>query len=316
MNAPRWKQQIHPELRGLFTKLPNLTFGPVTRRLFRGLERLLPEPRPPEGIVARTGRVGDHQLRLFGPEQGARHPGALLWMHGGGRIMGRPQHGAYHCMRIAKALGIIVAATSYRLAPEHPFPAALDDCAASWSCNQAHATQLGIAPERIVVGGESAGGGLAAELAQRLHDEPGPDPAGQLLVYPMLDDRTAAREELTRDKHLVWNNASNRYGWASYLGCEPGAAGLPPYAAASRREDLSGLPPAWLTVGDLDLFVVENKAYVERLVAAGVDAELQMIDGGFHGVFAVGRDEGPMATMWASLLAFLRRCLDIEEGPR
>lgn len=312
MTARRWKQQIDPGLRGLYAKLPNITFGPVSRRLIRRLETLLPTPRPPAGIVTRTEAVGSHELHLFIPTSGARHSGALLWIHGGGRIMGRPQQSAYHCARIAKTLGIVTASTGYRLAPEHPFPAALDDCAASWTWLVDHADALNIAPHRIVVGGESAGGGLAAELAQRLCDEPGPSPAGQLLVYPMLDDRTATRDELTADKHLVWNNASNRYGWASYLGRAPGGPNLPPYACAPRRDDLTGLPPAWLTVGTLDLFLQENRAYAQRLQSAGVSADLEIIEGGFHGLFAVARDEPAVAPIWASLLAFLRRRLDIE----
>jgi acetyl esterase/lipase len=185
----------------------------------------------------------------------------------------------------------------YRKAPEHPFPAALDDCNAGWEWLQRNAVSLGISPARVAIGGQSAGGGLAAALVQRLHDaqstageptagEPiagGPQPIAQWLFCPMLDDRTAARLELDRVGHRVWNNRANRFGWSSYLGTTPGSPAVPPYAVPARREDLTGLPPAWIGVGDIDLFHEEDRAYAERLRAAGVEATLHVVPGAPHG---------------------------------
>ena len=131
--------------------------------------------------------------------------------------------------------------------PEHPYPAALDAHAA-WTWLRGHA-----AAERIVVGGQSAGGGLAAALVQRLYDE-GERPRAQWLFCPMLDDRTAARRGLDDAGHRVWDNRLNRFGWRAYLGTEPGAPGVPPYAVPARRDDVAGLPDTWIGVGDIDLF--------------------------------------------------------------
>ncbi|MGL4647777.1 MAG: alpha/beta hydrolase, partial [Caldilineaceae bacterium] len=190
----------------------------------------------------------------------------------------------------ALALGVVVVAGEYRLAPESPFPAALDDCAAAWAWLQDAAPQLGVDPERVAVGGESAGGGLAAGLVQRIHDAGGVQPAAQWLFSPMLDDRTAAKTELDAINHPIWNNRQNRYGWQAYLGVEPGAAQLPDYAAPARRGDLRGLPPTWIGVGDIELFYAEGRTYAERLAAAGVDCTLDLVAGAPHAVEAVARE--------------------------
>jgi len=246
---------------------------------------LLRRPRP-DRLIFRTAELDHTELHLYLPPEPR---GALLWIHGGGRIIGTPAQDAELCARIARDASVVVAAVEYRLAPEHPFPAALDDCAAAWRWLMTHAAELGISTAHLLVGGESAGGGLAAELSHRLHDDGGCQPCGQILVYPMLDDRTATRTDLTAQKHLVWNNTSNLFAWTSYLGMPAGSPQVPPYAAAARRTDLSGLPPAWLTVGTLDLFLDEDRAYVDRLRRTGVRVTPHILDGGFHGYFSVGR---------------------------
>jgi acetyl esterase/lipase len=161
----------------------------------------------------------------------------------------------------------------------------------------------------VAVGGASAGGGLAACLAQRLRDEGGRQPAVQLLVYPMLDDRTAAQRELDDGGHLVWHNRSNRAGWSAYLGAAPGVPETPAYAAAARCADLRGLPPAWIGVGDLDLFWGEDRAYAERLEAAGVAVELVEIAGAPHGFDTMAPDVPLARTFAAHQHAFLRERL-------
>lgn len=221
-------------------------------------------------------------LRLYLPRE-RRGRGALLWIHGGGYLIGTAAQDDPLCITVARELGIAVVGVDYRLAPEHPFPAPLDDCRAAWTWMAAEAVVLGIDPLTIAVGGQSAGGGLAAALVQRLHAEGGAQPVAQWLFCPMIDDRTAADRRLDRIGHRLWNNRNNRDGWRCYLGHEPGAAMLQAFAAAARAEDVAGLPPAWIGVGDIDLFCAEDIAYAERLRAAGVAVELDVVPGGPHG---------------------------------
>jgi acetyl esterase/lipase len=177
-----------------------------------------------------------------------------------------------------------VAAVDYRLAPKHPYPTPLEDCytALGWL-----AEQPGIDPSRIAIGGASAGGGLAAGLAQLARDRDGVKPAFQLLVYPMLDDRTALRTDIDERGFRLWNNRANAFGWRCYTGREPGTDPVDVYAVPGRNDDLSGLAPAWIGVGTQDLFHDEDIAYAERLRAAGVACDVEIVPGAFHGFDAV-----------------------------
>jgi acetyl esterase/lipase len=144
------------------------------------------------------------------------------------------------------------------------------------------AASMDIDPTKIVVGGISAGGGIAAGLVQKLHDEGGIQPAAQLLIYPMLDDRVAANRELDELSHSVWNNhSSNVFGWSSYLGQDPGGE-VQPYSVPGRRQDLKGLPPTWIGVGTADLFLDEDREYAKRLEDSGVDVSYVEVAGGIH----------------------------------
>lgn len=206
---------------------------------------------------------------------------ALFWIHGGGLVAGAAAHDVALASAWAAELGIVVVSAEYRLAPEHPYPAAIDDVHAGYTWLLEHADDLGVDRERVAVGGTSAGGGLAAALAQRAHDE-GLPVAFQLLNAPMLDDRTVTRALATGEWTLSWTPASNRFGWASYLGCEPGGSEHRPYAVPARRDDLSGLAPAWIGIGSIDLFHAEDVAYAERLRAAGVPVQLDVVEGMHH----------------------------------
>ena len=213
---------------------------------------------------------------------------ALLWIHGGGFVMGSSSGYTAYCAGVARALGIVVVSVEYRLAPAQPAPAAVDDCYAALRWLHATAGELGIDPDRIAVGGDSAGGGLAAATVQLAHDQGPVAPAFQLLVYPMLDDRTCVRDpDSTR---FVWTTTANHHGWKAYLGQEPGLAGVPPYSVPARRTDLAGLPPAWIGVGELDLFRAEDVEYAERLEAAGTEVELVVVPGAFHGFSVLAPD--------------------------
>jgi acetyl esterase/lipase len=278
---------------------------PRALTVMRWLTKVGARPKLPAGVTAEVRPVGAASVRIYRPVE-VRSDGAVLWIHGGGFVIGTAQMDDARCSRYALEFGTVVVSVDYRLAPEHPFPAPLDDCFAAWTWLQEHADGLGVDPHRIVVGGESAGGGLAATLVHRIHDTSGPQPAAQLLVYPMLDDRTAARTELDAVKHRLWNNRANRAGWTAYLGHEPGRetpagvldtgargnadtsraaanAGVAEYAVGARRTDLAGLPPAWIGVGEVDLFHDEDRDYAERLDAAGIPCEFAAVAGAPHG---------------------------------
>lgn len=212
-------------------------------------------------------------VRLFRPVGATEPTPALLWIHGGGYVVGDARQDDPICGRFSRRLGITVASVEYRLAPEHPYPVPLEDCysALTWLFSLP-----GVDPGRIAIGGASAGGGLAAALALLARDRGEVAPAFQVLTYPMLDDRSSGAAE--NPNYRLWNTHSNRFGWAAYLG---GAD--PQIAVPGRRDDLSGLPPAWIGVGTHDLFHDEDLAYAERLKAAGVPCHVEVVPGAFHG---------------------------------
>lgn len=274
---------VHPELIDPLKRMPKMNPQNRLMRLAgRHAQNLMRTPKI-EGVTIQNIRVGDLRLRLYEPAQTQERPG-LLWIHGGGLVIGAMKQDDRLCAQTAAQLGITIVSVGYRLAPENPFPAALDDVTAGWRWLVENAEEWNIDTARLVIGGESAGGGIAASLVQRLHDDQGAtQPVAQWLFAPMLDDRTAARTDLDAIEHPVWNNVSNRYGWASYLGQEPGSNEVTPYAAAARRGDLGGLPPTWIYSGDAELFHDEIQDYAARLTAAGVDTQLEIIAGGAHG---------------------------------
>lgn len=238
-----------------------------------------------------------------------RTAGALVWLHGGGLMLGDPRMDDARCAALARDTGMVVVAPRYRLAPDHRAPAALDDAHAAWTWLRGAADELGVERSRIAVGGASAGAGLAACLAQRLRDEAGAVPAAQVLLYPMLDDATAARRELDGAGHLVWSNRANRAGWRAYLGREPGSGDVPDYAVAARCDDLSGLPPAWIGIGDLDLFLDEGRAYADRLEGAGTPVTWVEVSGAPHGFDALMPAAEPSVAFASSYTEFLRTSL-------
>lgn len=283
--------QIAPELRQSTQRVPRIPVSnPAGRWFIRKSSQLLLRDQPHDGVRVEKLKTGAGiELRVYTPAHGLSGAG-LLWIHGGGLVIGRAAQDDLFCAETARELGLTVASTEYRLAPEFPFPAALDDCYAAWSWMQATAMERGIETTCIAIGGESAGGGLAAALVQRTHDSGGVQPVAQWLFCPMLDDRTAANRELDGFDHPVWNNPQNRFGWGAYLGVEPGVAELPAYASPARRDDLRGLPPAWIGTGDIELFYEENRTYAERLAAAGVQCTLDIVPGAPHGFQTIARD--------------------------
>ncbi|WP_275295636.1 alpha/beta hydrolase fold domain-containing protein [Amycolatopsis sp. La24] len=208
----------------------------------------------------------------------------LYWLHGGGMIIGGHQGGdLYFLKEYATELGLGFVCVDYRVAPEHPHPAPVEDCYAGLEWTVKHAAEYGFDSSRVVIGGASAGGGLAAGTALLARDRGGPDLIGQLLVYPMLDDRNDSPSAIQMAEMGSWDRAANHVGWTALLGDARGGPDVSPYAAPARAEDLSGLPPAFLDVGSTETFRDEVIAYANRLWLSGVQAELHVWPGAFHG---------------------------------
>ena len=277
-----------PDLRGLARWLPQ----GVGRRWLLPILRLGPRhgapKRLPTGLTFREQQLGPDKavsVRIFSPETGSQRP-VLLWIHGGGFMLGTARADDSVACAFASELGAVVVSVEYRWAPENPFPTPLHDCLKAFEFIHAEAATLGIDPARVIIAGRSAGGGLAAALTFMVHDRGLPAPALQLLIYPMLDDRTVLKP-VDGSMHRLWDQESNLMGWQSYLGKPPGSDGIDSLAAPARREDLSNLPRAWVGVGTHDLFFDEDVAWANRLKAAGVTVDLEIVEGAFHGFDAV-----------------------------
>ncbi|MCV6983660.1 alpha/beta hydrolase [Mycolicibacterium pulveris] len=217
---------------------------------------------------------------------------AALYLHGGGMIFGLEHIGALYDVAIrdyVAASGVPMLVVDYRVAPEHPHPTPVDDCYAALEWLVANAFTLGVDPARIAVMGDSAGGGLAAGVCLMARDRGGPAIAQQLLIYPMLDDRTATPDPQL-EPFLTWTYDDNITGWGALLGADAGTDAVSPYAAPARAEDLSGLPDTYLDVGDLDIFRTEDVAYATRLADAGVPTELHVYPGCPHAFEALAAD--------------------------
>lgn len=279
-------ERVDPEILPRIGKLKAMDPGtPVARLLFALVPFILPTKRV-IGVTLTKERAGSVRVRVYRPDN--TNGSGLLWIHGGGLVLGAATMDDQFCGDTAKQLGVTIVSLDYRLAPKHPFPAAHDDVYAAWTWFVDHLTAWGLDRDRLAIGGQSAGGGLAAGLVQRLHDEGQPF-AGQWLWTPMLDDRTALRSELDAIGHLVWDNRANRYGWGSYLrGVDRQAP--PPYASPGRRDDLTGLPATWIYASDIELFHDEVVDYATRLEAAGVETTLDIVPGVPHAVETTATD--------------------------
>ena len=269
----------------LLSGLPDIEATRVrAAELARGRERPpWPAAVETEDRVAPGPDGNDVVVRLYLPS-GRQTPGAALyWIHGGGMVMGQLDMDDDGCAAIADTLNIVVASVDYRLAPEHPFPAPVEDCYAGLRWFVGQAGELGVDTARVAIGGASAGGGLAAGTTLVARDRGEVALAYQWLVYPMLDDRNAATHSPASDDPKVWNRFANDYGWNAYLAGRAGADDVSPYAAPARATDLAGLPPTYINVGDLDLFLDEDIAYAQAMMRAGVPVELHVYPGAFHG---------------------------------
>lgn len=244
-------------------------------------------------------------LRAYRP-QGAQGPLPVIYrIHGGGFVNGHVDREHASNVGLSRELGALVVGVNYRLAPEHPYPAALDDCYAGLC----HLREFAGDPERLVLFGTSAGGGLAAGLALRVRDQGGPPISFQLLNCPELDDRLATPSMRAFTDTPQWTLWKAVFSWDSYLG--PGVRGtarVSPYAAPARATDLRGLPPTYVAVAEFDPLRDEGIDYARELLRAGVSTELHLFPGTFHGSAEVAAGE-ISRRQHAELLTVLRRAV-------
>jgi acetyl esterase/lipase len=286
---------VDPELREALAQWPQapLTAETLSQRRAEGLKAALAIPKPdlPDVVTDEihvASAFGGDPIRVlsYRPIRSDSPLPVIVHIHGGGFVMGSPEMKDAENSQFASGLRCAIFSVDYRLAPEAPHPAPLEDIYSVLVWLHANAARLGLDAGRIGIKGESGGGGFAAGAALFARDRQGPKFAFQHLIYPMIDDRSAVR----RDLHpyvgeFVWTQENNYFGWRSLLGMEPGSAGVSPYAAAARAADLSGLPPTYISVGGLDLFLEENIAYADRLGRAGVPVELHVYPGAYHGFY-------------------------------
>lgn len=280
---------VHPELRFLvpsFLKFKAAgSFSQATLAPFRATMSAA-KPDPAAQIVTVPGSGGGPEVRAYvlgRREAGGKRP-AILYVHGGGFVGGTAAGDTAQLHALADALDCVIVSVEYRLAPETPFPGPLEDCYAGLRWLYRNAAALGVDPQRIAIMGESAGGGLAAMLAIAARDRGEVSVRFQLLVYPMLDDRTGSTRAVAPPVGWIgWDAAANRFGWTSFLGRPAGSASVPPGSVPARVERLAGLPRTFIGVGSIDLFVAEDTDYARRLIEAGVPTELLVVPGAFHG---------------------------------
>jgi len=307
---------VDPELRPFLATMPATTYTIEGLHERRAMPLPVPEaaPNPDIEVTERfvPGPAGAPEVRVlvYRPTNLAGRLPAILHIHGGGYIVGVPEMDDAYNRGYAADVGCLIVSVDYRLAPEHPFPAPLEDCYAALAWLHAEADALGVDRARIAVKGESAGGGLAAGLALMARDHGEIALCHQCLTAPMIDDRTVLAEPHGFAGEFVWTAESNRFGWACYLGQEPGGDGVSAHAAPSRVADPTGLPATFICVGNLDLFLEENLDYVRRLGRAGVPVELHVYPGAFHG-FRMAGDTAVhrryLADVRGSLAAAFRR---------
>ncbi len=299
------KANIDPELQASIALFPpaDLTDPVTARKNLAQLAGAAPAPDTADLKIEDRMVPADPEVpvRIYRPHQAQ---GAIVWLHGGGFVMGDLETEHPWALQVAESSSAVVISVGYRRAPEHRFPAALDDSYAVLVWAVDHAAELGIDPQRIAVGGHAAGAGLAAAVALRTRDQQGPAIRFQLLNQPELDDR----QETWSARHFTDTPFMTREkvaaSWRHYLGF----ASASPYAAPARATDLCGLPPAYITSAEFDPNRDEAITYALRLLQAGVPVELHHWPGTFHGSQAILSAEVSQRQM-AELGATLRRAL-------
>lgn len=278
-------ERIHPDLKAAFEAAPDMVITEESLPGFRATLAAIPVPNDDAVEVYDEVIGGKLRVKVYKPKTEQKDFPGLLWIHGGGHIMGVPEQDAGLCIKFAKEAGCIVVAPDYRLAPEHKYPADVEDCynALVWMTEN-----LPLRKDKIAVAGQSAGGGLTAAVALMARDKKGPALCFQMPLYPMLDCRTITPSTYQIRDHRVWCRDFNLTAWKMYLGDD--VKEVPVYASPAFVEDLSNLPPAYIMVGSLDPFRDESIIYAQRMLQAGVPVELHVIPGGTHGFEGIFAD--------------------------
>jgi len=261
--------------------------------------------------VTVPGPSGDGlRLRVHRPVDPDGPLPCVYWMHLGGMVSGRVEDEDATAARLVEGLDCVVVAVDYRLAPEHPYPAPVDDCYAGFSWIADNAEELDVDASRLALAGLSAGGGLAAAVALRARDDSGPEPCLQMMLCPMLDDRNDSISCRQVTDIGIWDRDMNVRAWEAYLGERSGGEDLPPDASPARAEDLAGLPPAYLDVGTHDLYRDETMAYAARLAKSGVLSESHLWPGCFHGFDVFAPEARVSQTAWRTRIDALERAFE------
>jgi acetyl esterase len=310
-----------PELMPVVALLPSLDISDIqaARDARLSMRRQRPAFVPPESVVISRrsvpGPPGDPDIELciITPREFSAPAPALYWIHGGGFVLGDVDGDMISPVHVSDTVGAVVASVEYRLSPEHPFPAPVEDCYAGLKWMAEHAEELGIDRARLAVGGVSAGGGLAAAVALMARDRGGPALCFQLLDIPELDDRLCTPSMKAYIDTPLWNHPNAILSWKAYLGPDHDGE-TSPYAAPARATDLSGLPPAYVVTCEFDPLRDEGIRYAQRLMQAGVPTELHHYPGTFHGASGAGVGTAIAARMVQDRTAAVARAFAARAG--
>ena len=296
--------QLVSALNNFYELLPdgiNLNDIPAMRIVFNKLFKAMEQESPKiTGVITSdhyacgAGNQPDVLVRIYQPEKRPDTLPALVWIHGGGYVLGNINCDDLKVKQMTLALNCVIASVEYRLAPEHPFPAPLEDCYTVLKWLKDNSTKFGIDASNIAIGGASAGGGLAAGLGLLARDRGEIDVSYQFLIYPMIDDSNIKQTCDDIPDTPVWSRANNLTGWRAYLSDQFGSDNISPYGAPTRASNLSGLPPTYIGVGTADLFREENISYARKLMDANVKTDFHVYPDGFHG-FDILANESDLA---------------------
>ncbi len=309
-------------VRDFVPKFDSLESIPAGRELvMAGMDTSGLDQRVNAGIITTStrtvpGPAGEPDIELFilAPTATTGPTPALYYTHGGGMILGNASGISEEYLEWVERFGATIVSVEYRLAPETQHPGPVEDCYAGLLWTAEHAGELNIDPARIVVFGSSAGGGLAAATTLMARDRQGPPVAAQVLMCPMLDDRNDTVSAIQGEGRGIWDRQANQTGWTALLGDARGGPDVSPYAAPARATDLSDLPPTLIDVGAAETFRDEAVTYASRLWRAGVDAELHVFAGGFHGYDGLAPHAAVSKDTLAARMAWLNRFFERAGG--
>ena len=304
---------INPGLRDDLSTLQPHDYTEVEarrRKLTVDPSKLPTDPRVMvEDVTILKGGVPDLRVRIYRPTTKLKEYPAILWTHGGGHLFGSPELYEGLLLKMARELDCIIVAPDYRLSPENPYPADVEDCYAAlkWMTNH-RKSRLPIDKDRVAIVGDSAGGGLAVAVAMKSRDENGPKVCFDMPLYPQLDytDTTSSSYQIT--DHRVWNRDANEFAWRAYLNNR--LTNVEPYASPAHAEDLSGMPPTYIMIGTLDMFRDEAIDYAQRLMDAGVPVELHVIPGAFHAFNTIFADNPLSVDITDEFIGALKTAFD------